>query len=187
MQATENFTRQFLIAMPNLADPNFFHSVTLICEHGDDGAMGLVINRPMDDITLGTVLTHMGIEGGDALGSTPVYTGGPVQPERGFVLHSPPGEWNSTLRLGEDLAVTTSRDILEALVEGRGPEHFIVTLGYAGWGPGQLEREITDNAWLTTPSDSAILFDTPASRRWESAARHIGIDLNLLSGEAGHA
>ena len=187
MQVTENFTRQFLIAMPNLADPNFFHSVTLICEHSEEGAMGLVINRPMDDVNLGVVLAHMGIEGGARLGSTPIYSGGPVQPERGFVLHSPPTEWNSTLRLGTDLAVTTSRDILEALAAGRGPEQFIVTLGYAGWGPGQLEQEIADNAWLTTPADKAILFDLPAARRWESAAKHLGIDLNLLSGEAGHA
>lgn len=186
MQAMENLTNQFLIAMPALADPNFFHSVTLICEHSESGAMGLVVNRPME-VNLGGILTHMGIRSESAIGEMPVYGGGPVQSERGFVLHRPVGDWQSTLRLGDDLAITTSRDILESLAAGRGPTDFLTMLGYAGWGPGQLEQEIADNAWLTTPVDQAILFEMSAPLRWQAAARRIGVDLNLLSGEAGHA
>jgi len=180
-------TRHFLIAMPAMTDPNFARSVTLLCEHSDLGAMGLVINRPVD-LQLKDVLAQVGVDPDQAEGrDAPVFFGGPVQPNRGFVIHEPAGAWDSTLRLGEDLGITTSRDVLQAIAEQRGPDRFLVTLGYAGWSAGQLEREITENAWLHCPADRAILFDTPPERRWQAAAALVGVDLSTLSGEAGHA
>ena len=180
-------TGHFLIAMPQLADPNFFHTVTFICEHNEEGALGLVVNRP-SEMRLGEILEHMGIEGAEAAArEVPVYVGGPVQRERGFVLHEPAGAWASTLRVGERVGITTSRDILEAIARGAGPERYLVALGYAGWGPGQLEQEMADNAWLSGPADMRIVFEVPDEAKWEAAARHLGIDLGRLSGEAGHA
>jgi len=173
--------------MPALEDPNFFHSVTYICEHNEQGAMGIVINQPLD-ISLGDVLTHMEMSVHDeSLTTTPVYLGGPVQTDRGFVLHEPLGEWDSMLAITHSLAVTTSQDILQALNDGEGPERSLVALGYAGWGEGQLEHELVANTWLTCPADSAIIFDTPIENRWTAAAASLGIDLNTLSGSFGHA
>jgi putative transcriptional regulator len=186
MTANSNFTDHFLIAMPGLEDPNFFHSVTYICEHNEQGAMGIVINQ-VSDLTLRSVLEHMRIPADESSEHIPVYNGGPVQPDRGFVLHPPAGEWSSSVRISDHMAVTTSRDILEAMARHEGPEHCLVALGYAGWGAGQLEQEIADNAWLTTPSDSEILFTLPAEQRWKAAATRIGVDLSLISGDAGHA
>lgn len=178
---------QFLIAMPALADPNFAHTVTLVCEHSKEGAMGLVINRPAD-ITLGEVLDHMDIPAAPGVDrERPVVAGGPVQREAGFVIHSPPGPWESSLRVSEEIEVSSSRDILFALAEGAGPERFLITLGYAGWGPGQLEQELADNAWLSGPADPEILFNTPFEARWQAAAALLGVDLSLLSSEVGHA
>lgn len=180
-------TAQLLIAMPSLKDPNFAQSVTLICEHNPQGALGIVISRPMD-IPLGELLEHIDIYPTAAeVKEELVYAGGPVQVDRGFVLHQPLGRWESTLTVDEDLGLTTSRDILTAVASGRGPEKRIVALGYAGWSPGQLEEELADNAWLTVPSDAEILFATPPQERWQAAAKKLGIDLNLLAGEAGHA
>jgi len=177
----------FLIAMPALDDPNFFHSVTYICEHNEQGAMGIVINQPLD-ISLSDVLEHMKMPMSDEeLSSTPVYLGGPVQPERGFVLHEPVGKWDSMLEVTDSMAVTTSRDILEALNNGTGPSRSLVALGYAGWGEGQLEHELIENAWLTCPADSAIIFDTPIENRWTAAAASLGVDMNTLSDDFGHA
>lgn len=177
----------FLIAMPALEDPNFFHSVTYICEHNDQGAMGIVINQPLE-ISLGDVLSHMKMTAHDeAIGSTPVYLGGPVQTDRGFVLHEPAGKWDAMLEVTDSIAVTTSRDILQALNDGKGPDRSLVALGYAGWGEGQLEQEIVMNTWLTCPADSAIIFDTPIGNRWTAAAASLGIDLSTLSGTFGHA
>ncbi|HSP01217.1 MAG TPA: YqgE/AlgH family protein [Thioalkalivibrio sp.] len=184
--SSSNFTNHFLIAMPALEDPNFFHSVTYICEHNAQGAMGIVINHPTD-LSLGTVLEHMEIEADEAAAAVPVYHGGPVQTDRGFVLHRPAGQWTSSMAVSEDVQVTTSRDILEALAQHEGPEDFLVALGYAGWGEGQLEQEIADNAWLTTPADPDILFRLPVEQRWQAAAARLGVDLSLLSGDAGHA
>lgn len=187
MGAHTSLTNQFLIAMPTLEDPNFLRTVTYICEHTEHGALGIVINRPLD-ITLGTVLEHMDITGARLdVTEEPVYLGGPVQPERGFVLHTPAGEWGSTVAVTETLAVTTSRDILEAIAQNRGPKQYFIALGYAGWGPGQLEIEMGQNAWLNGPSSPAILFDTPAELRWEAAAALMGVNLSLLSTTAGHA
>lgn len=187
MSVSLSLANQFLIAMPTLRDPNFFHTVTYICEHGDEGALGIVINRPMD-LTLGEVLDHMSIEvGRDNVAARPLFWGGPVQPERGFVVHHPPGMWESSLQITPSIAVTTSKDILTAIANGIGPSDSIIALGYAGWGPGQLEKEISENAWLSGPADEKVIFSTPYERRWEAAARLMGVDLRLLSNDVGHA
>jgi len=187
MSEPAHLSNQFLIAMPGLADPNFHHTVTYLCQHSDEGAMGIVINRPLD-ITLSEVFEHMEIKA-DApeVLDTPVHFGGPVQRERGFVIHRPLGAWESTLAVSENVGITTSRDILEAIAHGSGPERSLIALGYAGWGAGQLEQELADNAWLSGPCDPAIIFDTPAERRWQAAATLLGVDLSLLSGDVGHA
>lgn len=187
MEQGSNLTNHFLIAMPALNDPNFFHTVTYICEHNDKGAMGIVINRPMQ-MHLSDIFEHMSIEGSTQNAATQtIFNGGPVEEDRGFVLHDFNQRWDSTLQITEQLAITTSRDILEAIANNQGPQRSLVALGYAGWGGGQLEQEMADNAWLSGPADDAILFDTPAAERWEAAARKIGVDLNLLSSSAGHA
>jgi putative transcriptional regulator len=173
--------------MPSLSDPNFSQTVTYVCEHNEKGAMGIVINRPLD-LTLGEVLSHMQITAGQKLDvKRPVLIGGPVQGEHGFVLHTPVGQWSSSLEVSDGIAVTTSRDILLALADGKGPEHFLVALGYAGWDAGQLEKEMAENAWLSGPADSHVLFDVPLDKRWIAAAALLGIDLNLLSSDVGHA
>ena len=182
-----SLANHFLIAMPSLADANFARSVTLICEHSDEGAMGIVINR-LTDLRLGDIFTQMGIEADTttSVGSA-VYLGGPVQNNRGFVLHEPLGDWESTLSVTDKFGVSTSRDILEAIAQRRGPEKFLVALGYAGWGAGQLEREISENSWLSGPANRDIIFDLPAELRWKAAAQLVGVDLTMLSGEVGHA
>lgn len=181
-------SNQFLIAMPGLADPNFVQTVTYICSHDASGALGIVINRPLE-LTLGELLEHIQLPEPEygALRDRPVFSGGPVQSQQGFVLHSPLGTWESTLRVTDELGLTTSSDILRALGEIDAPRRLLVALGYAGWGPGQLEREMVENAWLSTPADPAVLFDTPVSERWAAAAALIGVDLRLLSSDAGHA
>jgi putative transcriptional regulator len=180
-------TNQLLIAMPGLQDPNFSRTVTYMCEHTDAGAMGIVINRPMD-IRLGDVLAQLDIKSADSqVRDALVYLGGPVQPDRGFVLHGGGHSFDSTLSITPDISVTTSKDILEAIAAGRGPKQVLVALGYAGWGGGQLEDEMSANAWLSGPADTSIIFNVPAEARWQAAAQLLGIDLNLLSGEAGHA
>lgn len=185
MQGT-NLTNHLLIAMPGLRDPNFERTVTYICQHSEDGAMGIVINRPTQ-IRLGEVFEQMEINGEGDAAANPVYLGGPVEEQRGFVLHLGRGAWESTLPVQDDVCVTTSRDILEAMARGDGPSHTLLALGYAGWSAGQLEQEMLDNAWLTGPAAHHILFDLPAEQRWEAAARLLGVDLALLSSESGHA
>jgi putative transcriptional regulator len=187
MGQVASLSNHFLIAMPALSDPNFHHTTTLICEHNEEGALGLVINRPTD-LLLGDILEHMSIENmREDIAAQPVYTGGPVQNDRGFVLHEPLGDWEATLPVSERIGITSSRDILEAIARGEGPARSFITLGYAGWGAGQLEEELAANAWLSGPADIAIVFDTPYDRRWEAAAALIGVDLTLISGETGHA
>ncbi|MEJ2059361.1 MAG: YqgE/AlgH family protein [Gammaproteobacteria bacterium] len=182
-----SLSNQFLIAMPSLADPNFVRSVSFICEHSEQGALGLVINHPLD-MQLGDLCEQLDLPcEDDAVRGLPVYSGGPVQPERGFVLHQPTGNWESTLQITENLALTTSADILQALAAGEGPSHTLIALGYAGWAAGQLEHELASNAWLTCPADPHILFDLPPQHRWQAAATKLGVDLSLLSGDAGHA
>ena len=183
----ESLSNHFLIAMPALEDPNFHHTTTYICEHDADGALGVVINRPLD-IQLGEILRHMDIHTDDIeVASQTIYMGGPVQNDRGFVLHEPLGDWEATLQVTEDIGITSSRDILAAIAVGEGPNNAIITLGYAGWGAGQLEQELAANTWLSGPADRNIVFNTPSERRWLEAAALIGVDLNLLSSEAGHA
>lgn len=187
MEKHSDLTNHFLIAMPTLADPNFAQAVAYICEHNADGALGIVINRP-SDLRLAELFSHMGFsEVANTIGERPVYVGGPVQRERGFVLHAPHGNWDSSLQVSEDVTITTSRDILEALAHGEGPQQFLVALGYAGWGSGQLEREMAQNAWLSGPPDPTIIFELNGHERWQAAARLLGVDLTLLSSDTGHA
>lgn len=182
-----NLTNHFLIAMPNMADPYFSKTLTYLCEHNDQGALGLVVNRPID-LTLRSLFERLSLAlKQHDLAGTPVYFGGPVQTDRGFVLHAPPGEWQSTLRVHEAIGLTTSKDILEAVGRGEGPQQMMVTLGYAGWSAGQLEHELSQNAWLTVEARDAILFDLPAEERLPAAMELLGIDFASLSDEAGHA
>jgi putative transcriptional regulator len=187
MTGPDSLANHFLIAMPSLADANFARSVTLICEHSEEGSMGIVINR-LTDLHLSDIFDQLGIAPGKAsYADDVVYLGGPVQNNRGFVLHEPLGDWESTLSVTDKFGVSTSRDILEAIAENRGPEKFIIALGYAGWGAGQLEREITENSWLSGPASRDIIFDLPVEQRWKAAAHLVGVDLATLSSEAGHA
>jgi len=187
MSSSSSLTAHFLIAMPAMDDPNFAQGVTLLCQHNDEGAMGLMINR-VSEFTLGEVLEQMQIATeSKQLADIPVLIGGPVQPDRGFVLHDDPREWSSTLRFGNGLAVTTSRDILEAMAKGEGPKNAVITLGYAGWTAGQLEEEIVANAWLTVEADQAILFHTPITDRWQAAAKSLGINLAQVTDYSGRA
>lgn len=182
-----NLTNHFLISMPALADPNFHQTVTLLCAHNDEGAMGIIINRPMP-LELGDVLEQMDIVADSTMTQhIQVLEGGPVQRERGFVIHRPQGNWDAMLPVGQELGVTASRDVLNAIAHGGGPESSVVALGYAGWGAGQLERELSENAWISGPANNRILFETPYDKRWEEALALLGIDQTMLSSEAGHA
>ena len=178
---------QMLIAMPGMVDSNFAGSVTLLCQHNDAGAIGITINR-LSSFTLGEILNQLKIECGDeAIRQRPVLEGGPVAPDRGFVLHNPVEGYESSLSVGHDIMVTTSRDILAAIAEGNGPERFVVALGYAGWGDGQLESEMRENAWLSAPLDTAIVFDLPLPDRWQQAVAQLGVGVVNLHGVGGHA
>jgi putative transcriptional regulator len=180
-------SNHLLIAMPGLADPNFARGVTLICKHDAEGALGIMINR-LSELTVGEVLDQVGLPEHDpGLGAQPVYLGGPVQTDRGFVLHEPGGGFEWSYPISPLLTMTTSRDILVAMAEGRGPRPALVAIGYAGWGAGQLEEEIRQNAWLSVPAERSILFDTPIEQRWQAAAQLAGIDVRLLTDYAGHA
>lgn len=187
-----NFTGHFLIAMPNLTDPYFAKSVTLICTHNQDGAMGIVINRPTD-MTYSMLFEKINLNLQDkALADRPVLYGGPVQNERGFVLHQPVGDWDSSITVLGDIALTTSKDILDAVADGNGPEKLLLSLGYAGWTAGQLEQEISQNAWLSVkPGDAEtlknVLFDTNHDEQLNAAMALLGFDPSMLSDVAGHA
>ncbi len=182
-----DLTNQFLIAMPSLQDPHFHRTVTYLCAHNNEGAMGIVINRPLD-LNLAEVLGHMAIDvNNEDVNDMMVLQGGPMQRDRGFVIHEPAGEWDAVLAVGTEIGVATSRDILTAVAHGNGPDRAVVALGYAGWGAGQLEREVQQNAWLSGPADSSIIFDLPYDERYASAARLLGVELDRLSGEVGHA
>lgn len=178
----------FLIAMPSLVDFSFTQSLIYICAHNDEGSMGVVVNRPITDINLGIVLTQMKISvKTENINNFLVYLGGPVQTERGFIIHRPNNAWQSTLVTSDELAITSSQDILQSMAEGTGPDDAMVILGYSGWGAGQLEKEIADNYWLTVPADPKVLFETPYDMRWQMAIHTLGIDSSSLSSEAGHA
>lgn len=184
----DSLQNHFLIAMPNLKDPFFGGSVTYVCEHNDEGAMGLVINIPID-MPLYALLDQleMGPEDPPSELDQPVLQGGPVATDRGFVLHSPMAGFSSSQMLADNLMITTSPDVLETLGTDMEPEHYLVALGYAGWTPGQLEQELSENSWLTVPADTALLFDTPLSNRWHQAIARLGVDPRHLSSQVGHA
>ncbi len=183
----ESLENQLLIAMPNLKDPYFHKTVTFICEHNDDGAMGLVINIPVR-ITLNELLVQIDADKPQTeLLNQRILAGGPVSPDRGFVLHNNQAGWESSLALGNGIMITTSKDILQSLGTDNAPEQFMVALGYAGWGAGQLEAELQQNSWLNIDADKDILFNTPVELRWQKAAEKLGIDLGHLSSEVGHA
>jgi len=178
---------QMLIAMPGMVDQNFAGSVTLLCQHNDAGAIGITINR-LSTYTLGEILNQLKIDCADeAVRQQPVLEGGPVAPDRGFVLHSPVDGYESSLAVGSDIMVTTSRDVLADIALGKGPEKYLVALGYAGWGGGQLEGEMLANAWLSVAADTAIVFDLPLTKRFNEALGRLGIEPDRLHSEAGHA
>ncbi|MEA5667407.1 YqgE/AlgH family protein [Stenotrophomonas sp. MH1] len=180
-------SNHLLVALPSLADGTFARSVALICQHDENGAMGVVVNQA-SDFTLGEVFEQMEIDCDDGdLRAAPVLNGGPVHTERGFVIHDDARAWDSSLTVADGLYLTTSRDILEAMAIGQGPRNALVTLGCAGWGAGQLEQELADNSWLTVPADAALLFATPLEERWQLAAARIGVDLFRLTGYSGRA
>ena len=177
----------FLIAMPAMADPNFTETVTYICKHDAEGAFGIVVNRPTD-LSLGEMLGQLAIALTDrSLVQRPVMHGGPVEPERGFVLHRSEEVYEATLVAGPELKVTSSPDILAALGRGSAPDPVLVALGYAGWGRGQLEIELGSNTWLTVPANPAIIFETPIEQRWTAALGLPGVDIRRITQYAGHA
>ncbi len=186
----ENFEliNNFLIAMPGLGDFNFNQAVVYVCAHNEEGTMGVVVNQPFLEVSLGEVLEQMNIDVTDSqVNNFPVYLGGPVQPERGFIIHTPNNAWQSTLITSSQLGVTSSKDILQSIAVGDGPDDAIVILGYAGWGAGQLEEEIAKNYWLVAQATPEILFNTPINRRWEKAGALLGIDMLNISSDVGHA
>ena len=186
-----NLVHHFLIAMPQLDDPQFHRSVIYICEHNQDGAMGLIVNVPID-LSIGDMLKEIEISPSDTLTcpinlDKAVLNGGPLADDRGFILHPPHKLYNSTLKVNEDVFLTSSKDILSDLGTDLGPQKFLVTLGYAGWSAGQLEQELGDNMWLTIPADANLLFSTPISERWNKAMHNLGFNPANLSTEVGHA
>ena len=189
MSETElpSLKNHLLVAMPGLADPNFKNAVIYICEHSEEGAMGLVINQP-SDVTLSRVFDELDLQYGDDAGKQPLMVGGPVQQERGFVLHRAATQrWESTLYVTPDVCITASRDIIADMAQQKGPASGYITLGYAGWGPGQLENELAHNSWLLSEADPGILFDTPVDQRLAATASKVGVDLERMSTQAGHA
>ncbi|MDJ0813157.1 MAG: YqgE/AlgH family protein [Woeseiaceae bacterium] len=182
-----SMANQLLIAMPGMADPNFSTTVTLICEHNDEGALGIVINRPLE-LKLEGLFEQLDLDNPDPeAAELPVLMGGPVGPERGFVLHGPVSHYENTLAVSDDIHLTLSRDVIDAMAAGSGPEKTLVALGYAGWDAGQLEGEMLANSWLTVPATTEVVFDMPFDQRWMSAARTLGIDISQISTDAGHA
>lgn len=187
MNDAEYLTNQLLIAMPYMGDPNFSQTVALICDHSSKGALGLILNKPLP-MRMGEIFEQLEIKlGQGSLRERQVLRGGPMQTDRGFVVHRPSGEWDSTLKVSDALHVTTSRDILAAMAIGEGPMEAFVALGYAGWDGGQLEQEIRANAWLSAPVDLGLIFELPFESRWEAAGRLLGVELSRISPTGGNA
>jgi putative transcriptional regulator len=187
MTVNSSLANHLLIAMPSLLDPNFHRAVIYICEHHVQGTVGLIINRPMQ-YPLSLVFEQMQIEPtGREQNQKPLLFGGPIQPERGFVIHRPIGGWRSSLALREDVTVTTSNDIIQAIAHDKGPKDALVTLGYSGWSENQLEEEVMSNAWLVCPYTPELLYEVPFSERWEYAGSLIGVKMSQLSSVSGHA
>ncbi len=188
-QATEgtNLTGMLLVAMPNMTDPRFSHSVIYVCAYSPDGAMGLVVNRLVDSITFPGLIEQLGIDTNDTPSETPIHFGGPVESSRGFVLHSADYIQDSTLVISETMALTATIDVLKAIAGGGGPRRKVLALGYAGWAPGQLDQEMQSNGWLVAPADDDIVFGPDNDNKWERALLKIGINPSSLSTQAGHA
>ncbi|MEL7698003.1 MULTISPECIES: YqgE/AlgH family protein [Pantoea] len=186
-----NLQHHFLIAMPSLQDPFFKRSVVYLCEHNEEGAMGLIINKPMENLTVEGILKKLKISAEDRDPTIkldkPVFTGGPLAEDRGFILHSAQRTFTSSIRISDNTVITTSRDVLESIGTTSQPSNVLVALGYCAWEKDQLENELMENAWLTTPANSNILFQTPISERWREAARSIGVDIHNMASDAGHA
>ena len=182
-----NLTGHFIIAMPAMADPHFAKSLTYVFEHNENGALGIVINRSID-MHLDDLLNQINVAATDPkVNEAVVHFGGPVQTDRGFVLHQPIGKWQSTITISGDTALTTSKDILEAAARGEGPQKMLVSLGYAGWSAGQLEQEMAQNAWLTVEAKDAIIFDTPIDQKFSAAMGLLGLNFANFAVQAGHA
>jgi putative transcriptional regulator len=185
-----NLANHFLIAMPSMSDPIFGGTVVYVCEHNDKGVLGVVINKATD-MTMDVLFDRIDLTLSEGLkrtvSSAPIMFGGPVQDDRGFVLHSPGGRYSSSLAVTDEVAFTTSIDVLEAVANGDGPQRMLVSIGYAGWSPGQLEEEISRNGWLTVGADAHVLFDLPVEERYNAAIKLLGIDPMMLATEAGHA
>lgn len=187
MKHQNSLANHLLIAMPQLSDPHFYRSVVYICENQPEGTVGLIINRPMS-MPMGLVFEQMDITPiNHAKNSLPLLFGGPLQPERGFVIHRPKGTWRSSLILQEDVNVTTSKDIIHAIAADEGPKDALVTLGYTGWNEEQLEFELINNLWLVCPYTPELLYDVPFDKRWEMAGSSIGVNMHQLSSQSGHA
>ena len=183
-----DLTGKLLIAMPDMGDPRFAHSVVFLCSHSDEGAMGLIVNKPAGELQLGELLKQLDIEPTDAARDRPVHFGGPVEGGRGFVLHSPDyGSPLHTLEVTDEIGMTATMDVLEDLACGGGPRQALMLLGYAGWGPGQLEDELGRNGWLTAEASATLIFDLPDSEKWSAALKTLGIEPVMLSGAAGRA
>ena len=186
-KSSDSLRDHFLLAMPCLSQGIFSHSITYICEHGETGAMGIIINQALD-LSVSDIFEHLQIAPLQDFSSEPVMAGGPVQMDHGFVLHrGSVRTWEASLKVTPEITLTTSRDVLRAIARNEGPEDHLIALGYAGWSAGQLEQELADNSWLTLPGDSEIIFGTPADQRLGAAAAMLGIDMNLISNQAGHA
>ena len=186
-QGSKYLTGQLLIAMPGMSDPRFVKTVIYMCAHSEEGAMGLVINKPMPSITFVQLLDQLGIDCSDAMDDDKVHFGGPVESGRGFVLHSDDFQHEGTMVVDNGIALSATIDVLRAIAQGGGPRLHMLALGYAGWGPGQLDAEIQANGWLHAPADDTLVFDKDLSSKWERAIAKLGISPAMLSGDAGHA
>jgi putative transcriptional regulator len=186
-QQSGSLKGHFLIAMPNLRDPNFYQTVTLICEHSDEGAVGIVINRVHAEISAEEIFKELKIVYDPGVVQIPVHIGGPVHIGEIFIVHGPPLNWETSLVVTSGIALSNTRDIIEAIAQFEGPRSVVLSLGCAGWGPGQLEAELRENAWLTAPAADDILFECPVDRRWQEAVKRMGIDPSLLAHTAGNA
>ena len=193
MSQFQSLRNHFLIAMPHLEDSNFSGTVTYICEHNEDGALGIVINKPLEQLEVAELFAQLELPNPNSGLSeyeevvSHIYEGGPVHHERGFIVHTGSANWDSSLQVSDELSLTTSVDILDAIANRRGPQQFLIALGCAGWEGGQLEKELQENTWLTCPANNAVLFDSPDEGKLQAAAGLLGIDINLLSSQAGHA
>lgn len=186
-RAFPSLKHHFLVSLPSLSEGIFAHSLCYLCEHDEQGSMGLIVNHPLD-MDVSEILEQLELDNRAAIPEEAIYAGGPVHTDRGFVLHRRDTQsWEASLLVNNDMAVTTSLDILEAIAEQRGPKEHLIALGYAGWGPGQLEEELTDNAWLSLPADPKILFEIPAEERIDAALATLGINFAQLGSDSGHA